>query len=300
MTQASPDASSDARFTDRAFVLLQLCLPTRWLSQLVFRLTQIRHPGFKNALIRLFLRGYTIDLSEAEFGRIENYESFNHFFTRALKPGARPMPADAQAFVSPVDGTVSQFGTIGEDRMIQAKGHTYSLYDLLPGDADAKAFVGGEFCTIYLAPYNYHRIHMPIDGRLAHWTYVPGRLFSVNAATARALPNLFTRNERLNARFDTPAGPVALSMVGALFVGSLETVWAGRVTPPHLRRRDSEQYTPMNPVTLARGAEMGRFNMGSTVILLAPPGSIEWKAGLASGQPVRLGDTLGRWQPRAA
>ncbi|WP_028006399.1 archaetidylserine decarboxylase [Solimonas flava] len=300
MTQASPDAPSDARFTDRAFVLLQLCLPTRWLSQLVFRLTQIRSPGFKNALIRLFLRGYTIDLSEAEFERIENYESFNHFFTRALKPGARPMPADPQAFVSPVDGTISQFGTIGEDRLIQAKGHTYSLYDLLPGDADARAFVGGEFCTIYLAPYNYHRIHMPIDGRLAHWTYVPGRLFSVNAATARALPNLFTRNERLNARFDTPAGPVALSMVGALFVGSLQTVWAGRVTPPHLRRRDSEQYTPMNPVTLARGAEMGRFNMGSTVILLAPPGGIEWKAGLAPGQPVRLGDTLGRWRPRAA
>ncbi|WP_020650253.1 archaetidylserine decarboxylase [Solimonas variicoloris] len=300
MTQASPDAPTDARFTDRAFVLLQLCLPTRWLSQLVFRLTQIRNPGFKNALIRLFLRGYTIDLSEAEFSRIENYNSFNHFFTRALKPGARPMPADPQAFVSPVDGTVSQFGTIGEDRLIQAKGHAYSLYDLLPGDADAKAFVGGEFCTIYLAPYNYHRIHMPIDGRLAHWTYVPGRLFSVNAATARALPNLFTRNERLNARFDTPAGPVALSMVGALFVGSLETVWAGRVTPPHLRRRDSEQYAPMSPVTLARGAEMGRFNMGSTVILLAPPGGIEWKAGLAPGQPVRLGDTLGRWRPRAA
>lgn len=292
---------TEASFADRVFVRLQLCLPTRWLSWLVFRLTQVRRPGFKNALIRLFLSGYTIDLSEAEHARIEQYESFNHFFTRALKPGARPMPADPAAFVSPVDGTVSQFGTIDEDRLIQAKGHAFSVYDLLPDDAEARDFVGGEYCTIYLAPYNYHRIHMPIDGRLVHWSYVPGRLFSVNAATARALPGLFTRNERLNARFDTPAGPLALSMVGALFVGSLETVWAGRVTPPHLRRaEDGGQYAPMRPVELARGAEMGRFNMGSTVILLAPPGAVRWSAGLQPGRPVRLGDTLGHWQARKA
>ena len=293
-------APSDARFTDRIFVLLQLCLPTRWLSLLVFRLTQIRHAGFKNRLIRLFLSGYTIDLQEAEFARIDDYASFNHFFTRALKPGVRPMPDDPQAFVSPVDGTLSQFGRITEDRLIQAKGHTYSLYDLLPEDAAAGDFLGGEFCTIYLAPYNYHRIHMPIDGRLAHWTYVPGRLFSVNAATARALPNLFTRNERLNARFDTPAGAFALSMVGALFVGSLETVWSGRVSPPHLRRHDGGQYTPMQAVELARGAEMGRFNMGSTVILLTQPGAVSWSERLQAGQPLRLGETLGRWNPKAS
>jgi phosphatidylserine decarboxylase len=290
-------ARSDARFTDRIFVLLQLCLPTRWLSLLVFKLTQIRHAGFKNRLIRLFLSGYTIDLQEAEFTRIDDYASFNHFFTRALKSGARPMPDDPRAFVSPVDGTLSQFGRITEDRLIQAKGHTYSLYDLLPEDAAADDFLGGEFCTIYLAPYNYHRIHMPIDGRLAHWTYVPGRLFSVNAATARALPNLFTRNERLNARFDTPAGAFALSMVGALFVGSLETVWSGRVSPPHLRRGGSGQYTPMQTVELARGTEMGRFNMGSTVILLTQPGAVSWSDSLQPGQPLRLGETLGRWNP---
>ncbi|MGH8447509.1 MAG: archaetidylserine decarboxylase [Solimonas sp.] len=300
-TEAPTDAPTDASLTDRAFVLLQLCLPTRWLSLLVFKLTQIRHVGFKNRLIRLFLRGYTIDLGEAEFENIESYESFNHFFTRALKPGARPLPDDAQVFVSPVDGTVSQFGRIGEDRMIQAKGHTFSVYDLLPGDAAARDFVGGEFCTIYLAPYNYHRIHMPIGGRLAHWTYVPGRLFSVNAATARALPNLFTRNERLNARFDTPAGPVALAMVGALFVGSLETVWSGRVTPPHLRSPSAGgQYAPMQAVELPRGAEMGRFNMGSTVILLAAPGAISWSSWLTLGQAIRLGETLGRWNPKRA
>ncbi|NGY06198.1 archaetidylserine decarboxylase [Solimonas terrae] len=292
------EASSDARFTDRIFVLLQLCLPTRWLSMLVFKLTQIRHVGFKNRLIRLFLSGYTIDLQEAECERIEDYNSFNHFFTRALKPGARVAPDDPRAFVSPVDGTLSQFGRITEDRLIQAKGHSYSLYDLLPEDAQAGDFLGGEFCTIYLAPYNYHRIHMPIDGRLAHWTYVPGRLFSVNAATARALPNLFTRNERLNARFDTPAGAFALSMVGALFVGSLETVWSGRVSPPHLRRPGGGQYTPMSPVVLARSAEMGRFNMGSTVILLTQPGAVSWSDALQAGQALRLGESLGHWNPK--
>src|SRR3546814_682717 len=154
---------------------------------MVFKLTQIRHTGFKNRLIRLFLSGYAIDLTQAEHERIEDYESFNHFFTRALKPGARPLPDDPQAFISPVDGTVSQFGRVTDGRLIQAKGHNYSIHDLLPEDAAVDDFLGGEFCTIYLAPYNYHRIHMPIDGQLAHWTYVPGRLFSVNAATARAL-----------------------------------------------------------------------------------------------------------------
>jgi phosphatidylserine decarboxylase len=285
---------SEAGLGDRAFALLQLCLPTRWLSLLVFRLTRIRNASFKNCLIRLFLRGYTIDLGEAEHARIEDYVSFNHFFTRALKPGVRPLPDDPQALVSPVDGTVSQFGSISHDRLIQAKGHQYSLFDLLRGDARASDFLGGEFCTIYLAPYNYHRIHMPIDGRLAHWTYVPGRLFSVNAATARAMKNLFTRNERLNARFDTPAGPFVLSMIGALFVGSLETVWAGRVSPPHLRA-GGDQYTPMQTIDLPRGAEMGRFNMGSTVILLMPRGAVHWSPTLEPGQPVRLGETLGRW-----
>ncbi len=290
-------AASNASLSDRAFALFQLILPTRWLSFLVFRVTQIRHPRFKDALIRLFLRGYTVDLREAERERIEDYLSFNDFFTRALKPGARQMPDDPQTFVSPVDGTLSQFGTITEDRLIQAKGHAYSVFDLLPDDAQAEDFIGGEFCTIYLAPYNYHRIHMPLDGSLRHWTYVPGRLFSVNMATARALPNLFTRNERLNARFDTPAGPFVLSMIGALFVGSMETVWSGRVTPPHLRRGGG-QYAPTRPPQLQRGAEMGRFNMGSTVILLLPRGAIRWADSLRPGLPVRLGTPLGQLTPR--
>lgn len=289
---ATPE--TDATPRDRAFALLQQLLPTRWLSSLIYRIAQIEHVRFKNTLIRLFLRAFKVDLSEAEYSIPENYDSFNHFFTRALKPGARPLPDDARVLISPVDGTVSQFGPIREGRIFQAKGHDYSVVELLGGDAEAaEAFMGGHFCTIYLAPYNYHRIHMPLDGRLRNWSYVPGRLFSVNAATARALPNLFARNERLNAIFESDTGTFALTMVGALFVGSLETVWAGRVTPPHLRGEPG-QYQPMNPVMLNRGEEMGRFNMGSTVILLFPPHAVEFDAALAPGLPVRMGQTIGR------
>lgn len=297
MSIPQPDREGLASDGDKLFAWIQRLLPTRLLSLAVFHLTQIETPWFKNLLMRLFLRGFTIDLKEAEFERYQNYASFNHFFTRALKRGARPLPTEPQAFVSPVDGTVSQFGEIRDGRLLQAKGHTYSLLDLLGGETELAAkFAGGRFCTIYLAPYNYHRIHMPITGSLTNWSYVPGRLFSVNAATARALPNLFARNERLNAIFDTDAGPIGLAMIGALFVGSMETVWAGRVTPPHLRGAPFH-YSPMDRVTLGRGDEMGRFNMGSTVILLTPPAGVDWSAELKPGQAVRMGQTIGRWHP---
>ncbi|MES0874477.1 archaetidylserine decarboxylase [Sinimarinibacterium thermocellulolyticum] len=290
------DHIGGAYLADRLFALLQLCLPTRWLSLLVHRIANIRHTAFKNALIRLFLRGYPVDLSESESPVAENYASFNHFFTRALRPGARPLPEAQDAFVSPVDGTISQLGEIRDGRVFQAKGHEYTVLELLAGDEDAaRRFAHGRFCTIYLAPYNYHRIHMPIDGRLRRWSYVPGRLFSVNAATARAMPRLFARNERLNAVFDTPAGDVAVSMIGALFVGSLETVWAGCVTPPHARG-EPQFYETMNPVRLGRGEELGRFNMGSTVILLTEPGAVDWSPRLAAGSTVRMGEALGRWR----
>jgi phosphatidylserine decarboxylase len=296
MSKSMSPSESDARWTDRLFAQLQLILPTRWLSLLVHRIAGIRHDGFKNALIRLFLRGYTIDLNEAEFAIPQNYESFNHFFTRALKPGARPLPDDPQAFVSPVDGTVSQCGEIRDGRIFQAKGHSYSVLELLGGDAAAaERYTQGQFCTIYLAPYNYHRIHMPYAGQLQKWSYVPGRLFSVNAATARAMPNLFARNERLNALFEhAGGGQFGLTMVGALFVGSLETVWAGRVSPPHLRG-EPMHYETMTPVMLDRGDELGRFNMGSTVILFAAPGVLNWSAELSPGQTVRTGQAIGRW-----
>jgi phosphatidylserine decarboxylase len=226
----------------------------------------------------------------------EGFESFNAFFTRALKPGARVVHSGAAAFVSPVDGTVSQFGDISGGELIQAKGHTYSAETLLAGRADwAAEFAGGQFITIYLAPYNYHRIHMPFAGTLREWAYVPGRLFSVNHATARALPGVFARNERVVAIFDTAFGPMAMVLVGALFVGSIETVWAGEISPPHVRDDEPRVYAPMTPITLAKGAEMGRFNMGSTVILLTPK-KLGWQAALAPKQPLRMGEIIASLQ----
>ncbi len=286
---------------DLAFAALQRCLPTRALSTLVFQLTQIRAVWFKNALIRLFRRFYVIDLSEAEHLRNEDYASFNAFFTRALKPGARPLPPDPALLASPVDGTVSQCAPITGGRLIQAKGRHYSALELLGGNVELAArFEGGSFCTIYLAPHNYHRIHMPVDGRLTGWRYVPGRLFSVNPATARAMPNLFARNERLVAEFEADNGPLVLVMVGALFVGSLETVWAGQVSPPHRRGQDSTQYQMMQPQPFARGSEVGRFNMGSTVILLAGPDALNWLPDCVPGRSLQMGQALARCLPNSA
>lgn len=279
---------------DRAFALFQLCLPTRFISWLVFKLTRIEHEGFKNAFIRWFMTAFSIKLDEAEHPRPEDYRHFNAFFTRALKPGARPVHPDPQTFVSPVDGTVSQLGRIVGERIFQAKGHDYTAAELLGGDAAlAKAFTGGSFCTIYLAPYNYHRIHMPVTGRLSEWLLVPGRLFSVNPATARAMPRVFARNERVVTMFDCGFGPMALVLVGALNVGSMETVWAGQITPPH-RRSGIVRWKPRTPTLLARGDEMGRFNMGSTVVLLTPPGAVDWDAAVGPGNTLRMGQSIGR------
>lgn len=280
---------------DQCFAALQRCLPTRALSTGVYHLTQSRLGWFKNLLIGVFRRFYTIDLGEAEHRRNQDYESFNAFFTRALKPDARPLPADPALLVSPVDGTVSQCAPIVGGRLIQAKDRDYSVLELLGGNAALAAqFDGGSFCTLYLAPHNYHRIHMPADGRLIAWRYVPGRLFSVNPATARAMPQLFARNERLVAEFETKFGPLVLVMVGALFVGSLETVWAGQVSPPHRRDTQVSQYQMTQPLPFARGAELGRFNMGSTVILLAPPGALTWLPGCVPGRKLNMGQALAR------
>jgi phosphatidylserine decarboxylase len=289
---------TEATPMDRLFVRLVSWLPTRWLSSMMFKIARIKNPDFKNWLIRTFLKRFPADLEEAEYARIENYDSFNHFFTRELKPGMRPVDPSPRAMVSPVDGVVSQCGEIRAGLLYQAKGHDYSLMHLLNGDEDiAQRFANGGFCTIYLAPFNYHRVHMPLTGRLHHWWYIPGRLFSVNGATARALPNLFTRNERICAIFETDVGPVAMIMVGALFVGSMETVWAGQVTPPHVRHGGGQRYEPMTPVTLGKGVEMGRFNMGSTVILLTPPDTVGWNASLAPGTAVRVGEAIARMSP---
>jgi phosphatidylserine decarboxylase len=255
------------------------------------RLARIETPWFKNAFIRNFMKGFNISLDEYQVQDIAQFKSFNDFFTRALKPGARPVDAAPEALVSPVDGTISQFGDISGGELIQAKGHTYSAQTLLAGRADwAAEFAGGQFITIYLAPYNYHRIHMPRTGILREWAYVPGRLFSVNHATARALPGVFAKNERVVAMFDTDLGPLAMVLVGALFVGSMETVWAGEISPPHVRRGPPRIETANGTVVLEKGAEMGRFNMGSTVILLTR-NTLAWQ-NLASKQTLQMGQRI--------
>lgn len=284
---------SDASLSDRAFAAIQQCLPTRLLSSGMHALTRIEAVWFKDAFIKVFLKLFpSISLAEAVVQKPEGFKSFNAFFTRALKPGARTVDAASKAFVSPVDGTVSQFGEITGGELIQAKGHTYSVQTLLAGREDwASEFAGGQFITIYLAPYNYHRIHMPLKGTLREWAYVPGRLFSVNHATARALPGVFARNERVVAIFDTELGPMAMVLVGALFVGSMETVWAGEISPPHSRDPEPKIYAQTQTITLEKGMEMGRFNMGSTVILLTPK-KLGWVSALASKLPVRMGERI--------
>lgn len=284
--------SSDAGLGDQLFAALQRCLPTRALSALMYRLAEIDNPGFKNRFINTFMRGYPIDLAEAERETVEEYRHFNDFFTRALKHGARPMPEKPDLLISPVDGRISQLGQIRDGRIFQAKGRDYTAAELLADAELAKTFDGGSFATIYLAPHNYHRVHIPFGGRLRSWAYVPGRLFSVNPATARAMPRLFSRNERMVAIFDTAFGPMAVVMVGALFVGGVETVWGGRLTPPHSRASTAFHHQPDGTVALARGDELGRFHMGSTVVLLAPKGALDWQAGLAAGDALRLGQPL--------
>ncbi len=274
----------------RLFAWLQYILPQHGISRLVLAATRVRTHWFKNALIRGFMKLYDIDMRDAVQSDPLRYASFNEFFTRALRPETRPLAPDERAIVSPVDGTISECGDIQGDLLLQAKGRLYTLADLLAGQSWARRFAGGSFATIYLAPYNYHRIHMPLRGRLEETWFVPGRLFSVNALTARFVPRLFARNERVVTRFDSDAGVFALVLVGALNVGSMATVWAGDITPA--ARRVITQLPPQT-VTLEKGAELGRFNMGSTVILLFEPQRVRWLANLESGVAVRLGQSIG-------
>ena len=280
----------------RAFVALQYLLPQHLLSALMHQLARSRLHWLKNAFIGAFLQRFHPDMSDAAQPDPFAFESFNAFFTRALRADVRPADPDPSALVSPVDGSVSQLGRLNGSWLVQAKGHAYTLESLLAAEGSwAEAFRGGAFATLYLAPFNYHRIHMPLAGTLRAAWYVPGQLFSVNAATAASVPGLFARNERLVCVFG--AGPLnfALVLVGALFVGSMATVWHGEVTPRHPRRRTELPLDGSRAgLTLARGAELGRFNMGSTVILLLPPGSAEWRATLAPGSSVRVGAALAR------
>ncbi|MFB1486922.1 MULTISPECIES: archaetidylserine decarboxylase [unclassified Thiocapsa] len=283
----------------RLFVALQHVLPQHLLSALMYRLARVRWRPLKDLLIATFLRLYRIDMTEAAQPHAKTYAHFNAFFTRALMPDARPIDPDPLAIVSPVDGTISQSGRITACRVIQAKGRDYSVEELLGGDPKrARVFDGGTFATIYLAPSDYHRIHMPLGGDLAWMHHIPGRLFSVNNVTADLVPRLFARNERVACRFETDVGAMAMVLVGAIFVGGIETVWAGEVTPARGRDLPSNAGTGsgagVGSVRLERGAEMGRFNLGSTVILLFEPGRVQLDESLVPGSKVRLGQRLGR------
>lgn len=281
---------------DHVFAGLQRILPTHLLSRVVHWATRVETPWFKNLFISRFITGFGITLDEFQVQNPRSFRCFNEFFTRALVDGLRPLPEDPQMAACPVDGTMYQAGSIEAGRIFQAKGQSFDVVSLLGGSRERAApFLGGQFATIYLAPSNYHRIHMPMAGRLSKQVYVPGRLFSVNPATARAMPELFARNERVAALFETEIGPVALVLVGALFVGSIETVWAGEITPPHRGAIEVRQWGESDPsIQLERGAEMGRFNMGSTVILLTGPGVMDWSSSIKPGDAVRMGQPLGR------
>jgi phosphatidylserine decarboxylase len=280
----------------RLFVWLQYVLPQHGLSRLVLAATRVRTPWFKNLLTRGFLSLFSVDMGEAVEPDPYRYGSFNEFFTRALRPDARPIDQDPDAIVSPVDGAVSECGAIERDTLMQAKGRYYSVGGLLAGHPWAKSFEGGSFATIYLAPFNYHRVHMAVPGALFDTVYVPGRLFSVNTVTAQHVPNLFARNERVVTLFETDFGRFALVLVGALNVGSIATVWAGDITPgvaaPAARR--AVMRIPSPAVSLDQGAELGRFNMGSTVIMLLEPNRAQWHPLLRAGSVVQLGRAIGR------
>ncbi len=280
---------------ERLHTGLLYLLPHHLLSRLMYAATRWRFRPWKNLQIGWVMRRYRVDMREALEGDREAYPHFNAFFTRALRAGARPIAPQPDALCSPADGALSQFGAIRDGRLVQAKGHDYTVAELL-GDADeARAFEQGGFATIYLAPRDYHRVHMPAAGTLQRTRYIPGRLFSVAMHTTRGVPRLFARNERLVALFDSEHGPLAVVMVGALFVGSMSSVWGGQVTPPYGRRVVETDLRACG-IRLARGAEMGRFNMGSTVIVLtARP--VAWDAALASGGALKVGMRMGAVLP---
>lgn len=275
------------------FILFQYLVPQHLLSRLVGVLANSEWPVIKRLFIRWFAQHFNVDMSEAADPELEHYASFNAFFTRALKPDARPLDTTAGGLISPADGAVSQAGPIESGRILQAKGQSFTALELVGGDAALAAqFDAGQFATIYLSPRDYHRVHMPFTGTLTQMIYVPGDLFSVNQTTAELVPRLFARNERLVCIFETEHGPAALILVGAMIVAGIETVWAGQIAPPP-RRIAVTRYDRLEPVTLEKGSEMGRFKLGSTVILLLGKDAVQWTESLSAGNAVRMGQLIG-------
>ena len=276
--------------SDRLAVLPQYALPKRALTTLAGKFASARLGGLTTSVIRWFVGRYNVNMAEAANPDIASYTSFNDFFTRALKPGARPL---AQAdLICPVDGAISQFGPIAKDQVFQAKGHSYSTTALVGGDAAAAArFDNGHFATLYLSPRDYHRIHMPCAGELTRMVHVPGDLFSVNPTTARGVPGLFARNERVVCFFESAQGPFVLVLVGATIVGSMATVWHGQVNPPRTGVLRQWDYAP-GQVSLQKGDEMGRFLLGSTVVMLFPQGPLQFNPQWSPTRPIQLGEAM--------
>jgi len=280
--------------SDQLKTLPQYLIPHHLLSRGVHKLTRLKLGKITQWMIQRFIRLYDIDMSIVENPNIQGYTNFNEFFTRALKSTARPIAENG--IISPVDGEISQIGRVGNQRLFQAKGHRFQLLDLMGGNIDlADLFRDGLFCTIYLSPKDYHRIHIPMTGQLTDMIYVPGRLFSVNERTTRVVPNLFSRNERIICLFNTELGPMALILVGALFVGSIKTTWAGEVTPSHSSTSQHWQYPAENTKIFQRGDEIGQFNMGSTVILLLDGKRTEWLSHYAKHSKLLMGQILARY-----
>lgn len=285
--------SKAASWQDKLATLPQYLIPQHLLSIAMHRLANSKVNWFKNAFIHFIIARYKVNIDEAAETDLASYSSFNHFFTRALQEGIRPIAEGDKIMTSPVDGAISQIGSIDSARIIQAKGQDYSVVELLGGDEKlAEQFEQGQFATIYLAPKDYHRIHMPLTGKLKMMRYIPGKLFSVNPRTARAVPRLFSRNERVVTVFETAQGPIVMVLVGAVFVGSMETVWAGKITPPYGKHIKQWNYKGEQAIDLIKGQEMGRFNMGSTVVILSPETMDKFSPSLTLGSGIRLGEAM--------
>jgi phosphatidylserine decarboxylase len=277
----------------RLFVILQYLLPRYWLTSVVYRLARIKNVAVKDFLIARFIRLYDVDIDDVKLHVPDDFATFNDFFIRELGPDARPIDDSGAALVAPVDGTVSSGGPISGSSIFQAKGHDYSLDDLLATDLqEARYFVDGTYATIYLAPYNYHRVHAPFDGEIVAARYVPGDLFSVNTVTVANVSGLFRRNERLILHFTTAYGPAVLIFIGALNVGSISTPWSGELRP---RKHGVVATIGLNrgPQQVRRGDLLGWFNMGSTVVVLLPANTCVWNAGIRPGATVRMGEAIG-------
>ncbi len=282
---------SESSIWDRIIIAPQYIIPQHALSKMMYRLTRCEITWFKNAFIRFIVKQYKVNVAEAEQTDLNAFPSFNAFFTRSLKRGVRPVAQGNDVVVSPVDGVISQIGVIEQGQIVQAKGHNYSIKSLLADDSLAQKFEQGQFTTIYLSPRDYHRIHMPVTGKLTKMIYIPGKLFSVSPRTAKTVPDLFARNERVVTVFETEQGPLVVVLVGAIFVGSMATVWAGQITPEYGEKIASWSYDD-EEIIIEKGEELGRFNMGSTIVMLLPnqakPFLSLWKA----NSSIQLGQAM--------